>query len=404
MSRCFIPVNQATFIHNWNKIVDLLKKHDKKFHDYPKLTNDGACCGFAFLLADYVREDSQEEFFQIFNDICENSPNDIAQLFIKDAGSSTEDEALERYLDSLIDFIMKVVVLQEKQNKLLGENKLLDGNELLSETQKSILTGSVIANHARIESQIDAFDTQTCGYISRDFTKKLKLQINTLKNNDSLQYNFYSKYIGDGAHSILLYKANNKFFIFDPNDDRNIEVENANDAAKEVMRALNCYGTSGEFKYTYLDKFIHFVKNEYKQFLTDSFFTQIYKGIFVVAISPVIALSSFVLLVSDVLVENRIPDDQLMTNPVHDGLMICYGKIKAMEKAVEAEVSSNVFLTLFQRPKPQRDPLVEPAIYKKSDIDGETEYEYNEGSTDSEFKSSDEDDIDAALYSKKFEL
>lgn len=63
-----MSINQMVFIVKWNKTVALLKKHDKaQFQDFPKLSSNGVCCGLSFILADYVRDNNKDEFFNIFN-------------------------------------------------------------------------------------------------------------------------------------------------------------------------------------------------------------------------------------------------------------------------------------------------------------------------------------------------
>lgn len=231
--------------------------------------------------------------------------------------------------NTLVDFILKVSLLQEEQKSLpfnkepdktaaysCGNQKTIDWNKEINKKRLSTTCNTFfidestvrnvvefakqsasLGNHERLGRQVGVFNKEDFGIIKDDCIPLLQLQrqINALENKQSVQYSLYSdKY---GGHAVVLYKLSDRFYLFDPNTGEDKEIEDSFTAAKHVMLTLNAYGTNYEFKNTYYNKFIRNIKNNYPKFTQESLGVRILKGMVFTLISPLLAAIAFILLV-----------------------------------------------------------------------------------------------------------
>lgn len=293
---------QERFIKNWNRIAEKLSK-TPGFQKLPKLDgsilNGGACAGFSFTLAEYVRNNNIERFYQLYNLVCDSDPDILAQglklieerrrlinrqhALHKLNKTSTSDseylnnqskiaaigeklENLQANLSSqdckdLLDFVYKTYIFQEKQNEvqhILSPEELEKESENDKNKREWFQFNGNAGNHERLGNPfINRYEHADQITPERNTLSELKYGIQKIKNNESLHIGIHGNSWG---HSILIYRSANVYYIFDSNIGKNVLADTIEDAAKEIIFAANNSITQGTGKLTLLDQMFHFSK------------------------------------------------------------------------------------------------------------------------------------------------
>lgn len=280
--------DQAQFINNWNKIA---KQCGSLFGKLPFLNEKGICGGFSFILAEYIRDNNEENFYKIINIIYSQTESLI--VLIQKLNRSDEEELL---LNEILDFIYRICILANLQRvDSYGHEVELSWNQLSP-------------NHKRINNNPELANDTPCGIITNFI--KLNNLINSLLENESYEIAIYNTNTTD-AHSVLIYKKNNQFHIFNSNQGKNT-YNTAEDATKGITLASNQLLTKGTNKYTLFDS------------LWDK--SDIFK-IFALALFPL----TFFWILHDYCID-PLSEDKLKEKPLSKSLWLSWEKIRSKPK------------------------------------------------------------------------
>ena len=310
--------SQERFIKNWNKIASILSKQER-FKQCIQLNShslsSGACCGFSFVLAEYVRLGREEDFYKIYNTICDADPNRLANQILAKTG----------HYEGL-DFVYKITIFQTLQNQL----PLTEVPENESKQELFAREYCSSGNHQRIGSSIKNaqtdFDIITNVELKNGAgTKLLPEWLHALQENESYEVGFYDNY---GAHSILIYRYNNAFHLFDSNIGIKVTSDTAEQAAEQIIFSANTNLTQGTNKYSNFDKL--WDENTY----------------LIVLIALIVPPMVFLWLIYDVFIAKPLSDETLKHGPLSNTLWMSWGKIKAIPEPEPSSLKNNAYFGL----------------------------------------------------------
>jgi len=290
--------SQSTFIGNWNQAAKILFK--KYGLNVTKLSDGyftgGACCGIAFALAEHIRKGEEAVFYDIYNMVCETDPKKLAA-----------DIAAGTVSKSVTDLIKKIDLMQEGQ-KGNSCSETIGHEDSITEIARTIFCS---ANHSRIGSPIIT-DRQRIDFdmVKYNEFQNLESVLEMMNNNDSMHISMFF-YDLDEGHSVLAYKLNNTYHLFDMNVGIKVSSNNAQEAARELIYSTNLNYTSGTKKLTIVDK------------IRQS--NLAIKIISYTVLSPIV----FLWLVYDVFLASPLSDEQLKAAPLAETIELAWSIIKA---------------------------------------------------------------------------
>lgn len=302
--------SQNIFITHWNKVVKSLSQ-EEGLKDLPRLFSSGACCGFSFLLAEYIRSENEDQFYEIYNYICATEPKEIAK-FIMDCNKprknpETNNEEVEKkikFANKIFDFIYKVSILDKQQtNGTICLDNETDNDKWIRETVSA-------PNHLRIGNKLTVADVDNkIGVINKNFKPKITGAIEKLSHNESLEIGIFDQ-ISVG-HSILVYRTNTGYNIFDSSIGRKIPINTMSEAVDQVMYSTNYFITGRARKYTLFDKLWSNSK--------------LFKAFAIICFPITIPW-----LIGDFLLAKPLTDAELKKSPLHTTVCLTWGKISAV--------------------------------------------------------------------------
>ncbi len=234
---------QDKLIENWNQIAKRLSKGPHLvFKKLPRLGSEGVCRGLAFVLAEFVKREEEALFYEIYHKICDCNPGQIADEINKKLAKTNEQE--QENINAMIDYIYKVNILSRKQYQY---PYAVDGDK--DNMQRARRLFGVEPNHLRIGQ---ALPTPLKDFSIIQNFDGLPALLKQLNENESYEIGIAQGNIT--KHSILVYKINSQYHVFNPNIGKKQVCSDPITTASKITQSANRIITQGRDKYTLFDQ------------------------------------------------------------------------------------------------------------------------------------------------------